>query len=49
MEKTVYFRTFEEEDASLIYQWLNDDDLKGLSIGLNRSLCKDAALDWVIA
>ena len=26
MEKTVYFRTFEEEDAPLIYQWMNDDE-----------------------
>lgn len=47
MEKTVYFRTFEEEDAELIYQWLNDDKLLELSVGLNRKLCKDEALDWV--
>lgn len=49
MERTVYFRSFEEDDATLIYQWLNDDDLKALSIGLNRRLCKDEALDWVKA
>ena len=30
MGKTVFFRAFEEEDADLIYQWLNDDELKKL-------------------
>lgn len=49
MEKTVYFRAFEEEDADLIYQWMNDDDLKKMSIGLNRKMCKAEALDWVKA
>lgn len=49
MEKTVYFRAFEEDDAELIYKWMNDDDLKKLSIGLNRRMCKEEALDWVKA
>ena len=49
MEKTVYFRAFEEEDAELIYQWMNDDNLKTKSIGLNRRMCKEEALDWVKA
>jgi RimJ/RimL family protein N-acetyltransferase len=49
MEKTVYFRAFEEEDAQLIYEWMNDDSLKKLSTGLNRRMCKDEALDWVKA
>lgn len=49
MEKTVYFRAFEEEDADLIYQWMNDDDLKEYSIGLNRRLCREEATDWVKA
>jgi len=49
MEKTVYFRAFEEEDAELIYKWMNDDDLKKLSIGVNRRMCKEEALDWVKA
>ena len=44
MEKTVYFRTFEENDADLIYQWMNDDELKKLSTGLNRRMCRDEAL-----
>lgn len=47
MEKTVYFRAFEEEDAELIYKWMNDDDLKKMSTGLNRRMCRDEAVDWV--
>ena len=47
MEKTVYFRTFEEEDSELIYQWMNDDDLKKLSVGLNRRMSREEALSWV--
>lgn len=49
MEKTVYFRAFEEEDAELIYKWMNDDELKKLSVGVNRRMCKDEAQDWVKA
>lgn len=49
MESTVYFRAFEEEDAELIYKWMNDDELKKLSIGVNRRMCKVEALDWVKA
>jgi RimJ/RimL family protein N-acetyltransferase len=47
MSKTVFFRAFEEDDADLIYQWMNDDDLKKLSIGLNRRMCRNEALEWV--
>ena len=49
MEKTVFFRAFEEEDAELIYKWMNDHELKKLSTGLNRCMCKEEALDWVKA
>lgn len=49
MEKTVYFRSFEESDAPLIYQWTNDDELKKLSVGLNRRICMDEAVEWVKA
>lgn len=49
MDNTVYFRAFEEEDAPIIYKWMNDDDLKQLSIGLNRRMCHDEVLDWVKA
>ena len=49
MEKTVYFRAFEETDSELIYKWMNDDELKKLSTGLNRRMCKEEALDWVKA
>ena len=47
MNSTVYFRTFEEEDAPLVYQWMNDDELKKLSIGLNRRMSREEALSWV--
>ena len=47
MKKTVYFRAFEEEDAKLIYKWMNDDELKKLSVGVNRRMCCEEALDWV--
>lgn len=47
MEKTVYFRAFEEEDAELIYQWMNDDELKNLSVGVNRRMCREEAREWV--
>ncbi len=47
MDKTVYFRTFEDEDAALIYQWMNDDQLKEMSIGLNRRICKEESIEWV--
>lgn len=47
MDNTVYFRAFEEEDAELIYKWMNDDGLKELSVGLNRRMCRDEALEWV--
>lgn len=47
MEKTVFFRTFEEEDVPLIYQWMNDDGLKKLSVGLNRRMSREEALNWV--
>ena len=47
MEKTVYFRTFEPEDAEAIYKWTNDDELKQLSIGLNRRICREEADEWI--
>ena len=47
MQGTVYFRSFEIEDERLVYQWLNDDELKRLSIGVNRRLCRDEVHDWV--
>lgn len=49
MNKTVYFRTFESEDVDLIYQWMNDDELKELSIGLNRRMSKEECLSWIQA
>lgn len=49
MKKTVYFRAFEEDDASLIYEWTNSDELKTLSIGLNRRICREEAFNWIKA
>ena len=49
MKSTVYVRSFEEDDAVLIYKWLNDDKLKEFSVGVNRRFCMDEALDWVKA
>ena len=47
MEKTVYFRAFEEEDAKLIHQWKNDDELNVLTVGLNKKTCFEEDLEWV--
>lgn len=47
MEKTVFFRTFEEEDIDAIYQWKNDDELNKLTVGLNRKVCRDDVAKWV--
>lgn len=47
MEKTVYFRSFEPEDAEAIYKWTNDDSLKKLSVGLNKRICKEEAIEWI--
>lgn len=49
MDKTVYFRTFEEEDLDLIYKWMNDDELKKYSIGLNRKMSKEECQNWIRA
>lgn len=47
MEKTVYFRAFEPEDAALIHQWKNDDKLNELTIGLNKKTTLEDDLNWV--
>lgn len=47
METTVYFRAFEEEDAKLIHQWKNDDELNYLTVGLNKRTCYDEDLEWI--
>lgn len=49
MEKTVYFRSFEIEDAKLIHQWKNDDSLHEYSFGLNKRTCYQEDEDWVRA
>ena len=49
MKKTVFFRSFEPEDADAIYRWTNDDELKKLSLGLNKRICREEAAEWVRA
>lgn len=47
MEKTIFFRAFEEEDIDAIYQWRNDDELNKMTVGLNRKICRDDVAKWV--
>ena len=47
MNKTVYFRAFEESDAMLIHQWKNDDELNNMTVGLNKKTCYEEDLAWV--
>lgn len=47
MDRTVYFRAFELEDAILIHKWKNDDRLNYLTVGLNRKVCFDEVQQWV--
>lgn len=46
--KTVYFRTLEEDDYILIHEWFNNDELRKLSVGLNRRLSLEEAKQWVL-
>lgn len=47
MEKSVYFRSFELEDAPLIHRWRNDESLLKLSVGLNKNTCMEEDVEWV--
>lgn len=47
MEKTVYFRAFEPEDAVLIHQWKNSDELNEMTVGLNKKTTMEEDLRWV--
>ena len=47
MNKTVYFRAFEESDTMLIHQWKNDDELNNMTVGLNKKTCYEEDLEWV--
>lgn len=49
MEKTVYFRAFEPDDAMLIHEWKNSDELNKLTVGLNKKTCFEEDLEWVKA
>lgn len=47
MEKTVYFRAFEPEDAIYIHQWKNSDELNELTVGLNKKTTVEDDQRWV--
>lgn len=47
MEKTVYFRAFEPEDAIYIHQWKNSDELNELTVGLNKKTTMEDDQRWV--
>lgn len=47
MEKTVYFRAFEETDAPIVHKWKNDDKLHELTVGLNKKTTLEDDLRWV--
>lgn len=47
MEKTVYFRTFEEEDIDSVYEWKNNDELNRMTVGLNRKVSREDVAKWV--
>lgn len=49
MEKTVYFRALEAEDAELIHKWKNSDELNELTVGLNKKTTFEEDLEWVNA
>jgi Acetyltransferases, including N-acetylases of ribosomal proteins len=48
MMNTVFFRAFEPDDSELIYKWMNDDELKRLSVGLNKRMSREECHKWVI-
>lgn len=47
MEKTVYFRAFEPEDAAFVHKWKNSDELNELTVGLNKKTTMEDDLRWV--
>lgn len=49
MNKTVFFRALEPEDADLIHRWKNDDELNKLTVGLNKRTSFEEDRQWVIS
>ncbi len=47
MEKTVYFRAFEPEDAVYVHKWKNNDELNELTVGLNKKTTMEDDQRWV--
>ena len=49
MEKSVFFRAFEPEDAELFHLWKNDEKLNELTVGLNKKTSFEEDKNWLIA
>ena len=47
MDKTVFFRAFEPEDALLIHEWKNSDEVNELTVGLNKKTSLEEDQQWV--
>lgn len=47
MERTVFFRAFEPEDAVYVHQWKNSDELNELTVGLNKKTTMDDDMRWL--
>ncbi len=47
MEKTVFFRAFEPEDAVFVHRWKNSDELNELTVGLNKKTTVDDDVRWL--
>ena len=46
-KKSIFFRSFEPEDANCIYKWINDYDLMKNAIGMPRPWSMQDCIDWV--
>jgi RimJ/RimL family protein N-acetyltransferase len=47
MKRLFYFRSFEESDVDSFYEWLNDENLTKMSVGLNRKMSRSDVYEWV--
>jgi ribosomal-protein-alanine N-acetyltransferase len=44
---SVFFRSFEEDDAKLIHKWKNDFEMFEMTLGMNRKLSLKEVQEWV--
>lgn len=47
MKKSIFFRSFEPEDAILIHSWKNDFDMFDMALGMNRKQSLQEVQEWV--